>query len=143
MSRHDEKVRLRHMFDAAREAVALTAEKSRADLDAERLLQLGLTRLLEVIGEAASRIPPETRQRFPGIPWASARAHSKATTPPRGITFTSFYPNFVYRPRLGVHIGIDLAPLANWVAERIFHDDWNRIPARSSLDRLALQEAPS
>jgi hypothetical protein len=42
-----------------------------------------------------------------------------------------------------VHIGIDLALRANWVAERIFHDDWNRIPARSSLDRLALQEAPS
>ena len=57
------------MFDAAREAVALTAEKSRADLDAERLLQLGLTRLLEVIGEAASRVSPETRQRFPDIPW--------------------------------------------------------------------------
>ena len=69
MSRHDEKVRLRHMFDAAREAVALTAGKSREDLDAERLLQLGLTQLLEVIGEAASRIAPETRQRFPGIPW--------------------------------------------------------------------------
>jgi len=44
MSRHDERVRLRHMLDAAREAVALTAEKSRADLDAERLLQLGLLR---------------------------------------------------------------------------------------------------
>lgn len=57
------------MLDAAREAVTLTAEKSRSDLDAERLLQLGLTRLLEVIGEAASRIRPETRQRFPGIPW--------------------------------------------------------------------------
>jgi len=32
------------MLDAASEAVALTAEKSRADLDAERLLQLGLLR---------------------------------------------------------------------------------------------------
>lgn len=39
--------------------------------------------------------------------------------------------------------GDDLLRLANWVAERIFRDDWNRIPARSSLDRLALQEAPS
>jgi hypothetical protein len=39
--------------------------------------------------------------------------------------------------------GDDLLRLANWVAERIFRDDWNRIPARSSLDRLAPQEAPS
>jgi uncharacterized protein with HEPN domain len=57
------------MLDAAREAVALTAEKSRSGLDAERLLQLGLTRLLEVIGEAASRVSPDARQRFSGIPW--------------------------------------------------------------------------
>ena len=57
------------MLAAARESVALSAEKSRADLDAERLLQLGLIHLLEVIGEAASQIPPETRRRFPGIPW--------------------------------------------------------------------------
>ena len=69
MSRHDEKIRLRHMVDAAREAVAFTAGKSRGDLDTERLLQLAPTHLLEVIGEAASQIPSGARQRFPGIPW--------------------------------------------------------------------------
>lgn len=57
------------MLDAAREAVQLTDGKSREDLDRERLLQLGLTRLLEVMGEAASRVSPEARTRFPGIPW--------------------------------------------------------------------------
>ena len=46
---------------------SLTAGKSREDLDAERLLQLGLTQLLEVIGEAASRVtrkPANASQEF-------------------------------------------------------------------------------
>jgi uncharacterized protein with HEPN domain len=57
------------MLDAAREAVQLSGGKSRQDLDEERLLQLSLTHLLEIIGEAASRIPPEIRQRYTTIPW--------------------------------------------------------------------------
>ncbi len=69
MSRHDERVRLLHMLDAAREAVQLSSGKSRKDLDAERLLQIALTHLLEVIGEAASKVSPEARQKYPAIPW--------------------------------------------------------------------------
>ncbi len=47
MSQHDPLVALRHMLDHAREAVALVRGRSRADLDADRLLQLALTRLVE------------------------------------------------------------------------------------------------
>jgi uncharacterized protein with HEPN domain len=57
------------MLDAAREAVHLSSGKSREDLDAERLLQLALTHLLEVIGEAASRVSPDARQQYTAIPW--------------------------------------------------------------------------
>ncbi|MGH2356347.1 MAG: HepT-like ribonuclease domain-containing protein [Chloroflexota bacterium] len=70
MPRPDGGVRLRHMLDHARETVALVQGKTRADLDADRLLNLALVRLLEVIGEAASRIPAEERARYPGIPWS-------------------------------------------------------------------------
>jgi hypothetical protein len=44
-------VRLRHMLEHALEAVQLADGKGRGDLEADRLLELGLTRLLKIIGE--------------------------------------------------------------------------------------------
>jgi uncharacterized protein with HEPN domain len=69
MSRHSSEVRLRHMLDHAREAVDLAKGKSRPDLANTRLLQLGLVRLVEIIGEAAARLPKEERAKYPAIPW--------------------------------------------------------------------------
>jgi uncharacterized protein with HEPN domain len=69
MSRHSSEVRLRHMLDHAREAVDLAKGKSRTDLANTRLLQLGLVRLVEIIGEAAARLPKEERAKYPAIPW--------------------------------------------------------------------------
>ena len=69
MSRHESSVRLRHMLDHAREAVAAAAGKTRDDLDTDRILNLALVRLLEIVGEAASRTPPDERARHPEIPW--------------------------------------------------------------------------
>jgi uncharacterized protein with HEPN domain len=57
------------MRDHAAEAVAFTEGKTRADLDADRLLNLSLVRLLEVLGEAARRVPEADRRRYLGIPW--------------------------------------------------------------------------
>ena len=54
MSRHSPEVRLHHMLDHAREAVEVATGKSGADLRNTRLLQLGLVRLVEIIGEAGS-----------------------------------------------------------------------------------------
>jgi uncharacterized protein with HEPN domain len=70
MSRHESLVRLRHMLDHAREAVAMVTGKRREDLDADRKLNLALFRLLEVVGEAASRTPPDERTQYAQIPWA-------------------------------------------------------------------------
>lgn len=58
MSRHDEYIRLRHMCDHAAEAIAKTQGKKRDDLNTDRLLELALIRLMEIIGEAAGRISP-------------------------------------------------------------------------------------
>ena len=66
----DPEPRLRHMLDHAKEAVAMVEGKSRADLDRDRQLNLALVRLLEIIGEAASRIPEEARSSYPQVPWA-------------------------------------------------------------------------
>lgn len=69
MSRRDDTVRLRHMLDHAREAVALLGARTRQDLPADRLLQLGLTRLIESIGEAAARVSGAGQARWADIPW--------------------------------------------------------------------------
>lgn len=70
MSRHDDRTRLLHMLEHAREAVAFAAKRNREDLDADRLLNLALVRLLEIVGEAAARVTTETRGQLPDVPWA-------------------------------------------------------------------------
>ena len=56
MSQHDERVRLQHMRDYAAEAIQLSQGRQRSDLDSDRLYSLAMIRLVELIGEAASRI---------------------------------------------------------------------------------------
>ena len=69
MSRREGDVRLRHMLAHAQEAVFLSQGRSRADLDKDRLLNLALVRLLEIVGEAANRVPKETQVLYPSVPW--------------------------------------------------------------------------
>lgn len=69
MTRHDPHVRIRHMLDHAREARDLARGKTREDLDTDRQLNLALVRLMEIIGEAANRVPPDTRAQYADVPW--------------------------------------------------------------------------
>jgi uncharacterized protein with HEPN domain len=69
MSRHDDGVRLRHMLDAAKQAIEFTRGKSNADLYRDAQLALALTRLVEIIGEAAKNVSAETRATLSQIPW--------------------------------------------------------------------------
>jgi len=57
------------MVDAAREAGTFVRGQTRTDLEHNRMLVLALVRLVEVIGEAASRVSEDTRRRIPSIPW--------------------------------------------------------------------------
>ena len=69
MSRDDPQVRLRHMLAYAREAVELMVNRTRADLDTDRALGLAILRCVEIVGEAAGRVPLMTRRRYPKILW--------------------------------------------------------------------------
>lgn len=69
MSRHDPRISVQQMLDSAREAVELSRGRARGDLETERVLSLALFRLLEVLGEAASRVPPPVRDRLTEVPW--------------------------------------------------------------------------
>ncbi|HEX6370945.1 MAG TPA: HepT-like ribonuclease domain-containing protein [Longimicrobium sp.] len=65
---HD-RARVLHMRDATRQALEFAVDRSRADLDTDAMLMLALTRLLEIIGEAAKNVSAPTRALAPGIPW--------------------------------------------------------------------------
>jgi uncharacterized protein with HEPN domain len=69
MSKIDDSTRLHHMLDASREAVLFIQEKSRDDLESDRILSLALVRLLEIICEAASKVSPEKKANLPQIYW--------------------------------------------------------------------------
>ncbi len=68
MTRHDPAVRLRHMLDHAREAVALLGNRGEADVATDRVLELALIRLVEVVGEAAAQVPASVRDACPHTP---------------------------------------------------------------------------
>jgi uncharacterized protein with HEPN domain len=68
--RKDDQVRLRHMLDAAREAIAFTQDRTRVDLETDRMLVLALVKEIEIVGEAANQISQATREQLTGIPWA-------------------------------------------------------------------------
>ncbi len=51
MTQHNDMIRLRHMLDHAKEAVALIAGKDRAELHYDRVLEPALIRLVEIIGK--------------------------------------------------------------------------------------------
>lgn len=69
MSKHDPEVTLRQILKYAQEAVDFSQGKTRHDLDQDRLLNLAVTRLLEMLGEAANRVPEEIRMKYPDLPW--------------------------------------------------------------------------
>jgi uncharacterized protein with HEPN domain len=69
MQKNDE-VRLRHMLDAGREAVALAQGQRREDLARDRKLALALVKCIEIIGEAASKVSAAVRAEHPSLPWA-------------------------------------------------------------------------
>ena len=69
MSRRDPRVYIHHMLDHAAEALEMTRGRSRADLDTDRMLNLALVRLMEVLGEASARVPQDFRSQYPDVPW--------------------------------------------------------------------------
>ena len=69
MTRRDDTVFLVDMLNHAREAVELLGNAGPDDLKSDRVTQLALRKLVEVVGEAANRVSPMTRQRYPEIAW--------------------------------------------------------------------------
>lgn len=63
-------IRLRHLREAAALTLEMVAGRTRVDLDENIMLRMALTRCLEILGEAASKVTPATRAQLPAIPFA-------------------------------------------------------------------------
>lgn len=68
----EDDARLWHLVEAAEKAVAYSRDKERAWLDEDELLRLALTKLVEIVGEAAKQVSSETKAAYPDVPWAAA-----------------------------------------------------------------------
>ncbi len=69
MSEREPTVALRHMLDAARRAIEIARPLTRERFRSEAVEVLALTRLVEILGEAARRLPVAFREAHPAIPW--------------------------------------------------------------------------
>ena len=61
--------RVRHMIDAAEQALAFVRGRARTDLDADAMLRFALMRTVEVLGEAATQVSEAGRSEMPAVPW--------------------------------------------------------------------------
>jgi uncharacterized protein with HEPN domain len=65
----DDRMRVEHMLEAARDIQRFIAGRSRSELDSDSLLLRGMTNAVQQIGEAAANLSDEGRARIPGVPW--------------------------------------------------------------------------
>ena len=67
--KNDDLTRLKHVRDAARQALEFVSNSQREDLNNNKMLSLALVRLIEIMGEAARHISESCQNQYPQIPW--------------------------------------------------------------------------
>jgi hypothetical protein len=100
MTPRDE-VSMRQMLDHASEAQRLASGRNRKDLDTDRLFHLAMTRLLEIVGEAAgaslnrlaTSIPTSFGHKSSACEIASYTAMIKLTATSCGISCKTTFQN--------------------------------------------------
>ena len=71
MSIQDDETRIKHMFDAAQKAITFTNNRTFQDLEEDEMLALALVKLIEIVGEAASRVSKDYQANHTQIPWSA------------------------------------------------------------------------
>ena len=77
MMKDNDNIRLKHMRDAVNKILEFTNGITQKDFEADEKLSLAVIRLLEIIGEAASNISTEIKEKSPDLPWQSIIAVRK------------------------------------------------------------------
>ena len=65
----DDLTRIKHMLDSGNEALSFIKNKTRKDLEQDRMLVLSLVKCIEIIGEAANSITDDLKSKYSLIPW--------------------------------------------------------------------------
>ena len=68
MTRHSDHIHIVDMLVHAAKAVEMAGGADRAEFERNEMMQLAVTRLLEIVGEAAGRAFKAFRERHPGLP---------------------------------------------------------------------------
>lgn len=66
----EDRIRIRHMIDAAEEASAFLTGVTEADFSKNRMFILSVIKDIEIIGEAASKVSANTKANYQNIPWS-------------------------------------------------------------------------
>ena len=69
MSMHDPLVTLRQMVDFIEEAQAIARDRSLDSIMNDQVLLRAFERVMELVGEAAKRLPLSLREQYPQMPW--------------------------------------------------------------------------
>lgn len=69
MSRREDRVLLQDMLEAAEAACSEIESLTREEFEGDHVRALGLTKCLEILGEAASRISSGFQERHSDLPW--------------------------------------------------------------------------
>lgn len=64
----DDDLRLKDIHEAI-ERIQRYSERGRAAFDADELIQVWIIHFLQIVGEAARALAPETRTQAPDVPW--------------------------------------------------------------------------
>ncbi len=69
-----DRIRIQHMLDATKQAMAFADGLSQQELVNDLKTTFALVKCIEIIGEAATHVSDETQQSLPGVPWRIAKA---------------------------------------------------------------------
>lgn len=65
----EDRTRIQHMLDAAERIVAFTDGLSKEQFLEDEKLHLAVTRLFEILGEAANNISDDLQEKYNDVPW--------------------------------------------------------------------------
>jgi uncharacterized protein with HEPN domain len=67
----DDLIRLRHMLEAPQTALNFMKDENRDSLNTDQKLVFAVVRAVEIVGEAASKLTKDFRDKNPQVPWAA------------------------------------------------------------------------